>query len=520
MNIIAEKIAHKRKELGITQKELAEKLNVSDKTLSRWETGKQIPDALTVLEIARVLNMTINEIYGIKSKEKNTLDAFVKPQGVIDNRRSFADKTTEPQEDIDCRKNSVDKITEIQEDIDYRSIFTYKIILLISSVLFSIGAGIYSHTGTLWNSMKVGAMALSIASLLVFFVSELTFEEFYGRKLQSDIYKKIHTRWFASVVPLIGFFVGIVIPVLKAPTRTLFNSWDAMFPLLLFQGIVLGTYIKKYFREKEERIETAKMAGVYILAVIGILCSIGFIINVLSNPYRLMGGFVHDLQMEIIWKKLKLFEISAGVSFFGMNVLFSIIKSEIFGKVFKRVVKFVGAGIAGIAMVMVVVIGIINHNLQSKVSYVSGEIAIGELVNHGDNILDWIQECNLKGMEINLLSDSIENPETGEMTTRCLIYMPHGYENTEFDVRYQVGFGKKLLKIEVENTTQTADDNFFFGYIEVAEQVEVSEIRTLLDGESVEYGTSNDFFEVGIVLNGKNVVYGRGEEPKVVNIFE
>ena len=56
MNIIAEKIAHKRKELGITQKELAEKLNVSDKTLSRWETGKQIPDALTVLEIAKALS--------------------------------------------------------------------------------------------------------------------------------------------------------------------------------------------------------------------------------------------------------------------------------------------------------------------------------------------------------------------------------------------------------------------------------------------------------------------------------
>ena len=51
MNIIAENIAHRRKELGITQKELAEKLNVSDKTLSRWETGKQISDALTMLEL-------------------------------------------------------------------------------------------------------------------------------------------------------------------------------------------------------------------------------------------------------------------------------------------------------------------------------------------------------------------------------------------------------------------------------------------------------------------------------------
>ena len=55
MNIIAENIARRRKELGLTQKELAEKLNVSDKTLSRWETDKQVPDALMIPEIAKAV---------------------------------------------------------------------------------------------------------------------------------------------------------------------------------------------------------------------------------------------------------------------------------------------------------------------------------------------------------------------------------------------------------------------------------------------------------------------------------
>ena len=183
-------------------------------------------------------------------------------------------------------------------------------------------------------------------------------------------------------------------------------------------------------------------------------------------------------------------------------------------------VKFVGAGIVGIAMVMVVVIGIINHNLQSKVSYVSGEIAIDELINHGDNIMDWIQECNLKGMEINLLNDYIENSETGEITTRYLIYMPHGYESTELDVRYQIGLKEKMLRIEAENTTQIADDNYYFGYMEIMDNTEGFEVQAFLDGESVEYGTRGDSFEVGIVLNGKSKIYGRGEDPKVFNIFE
>jgi len=75
MNMIADTIARRRKELGLTQKELAERLNVSDKTLSRWETGKQIPDALTLLEIAKALGLSISEMYGI-----NEIDGTPQPQ--------------------------------------------------------------------------------------------------------------------------------------------------------------------------------------------------------------------------------------------------------------------------------------------------------------------------------------------------------------------------------------------------------------------------------------------------------
>lgn len=68
MERIAEKIARRRKEMGMTQKALAEKLHISDKTLSRWETGKQIPDALTLLEIANALEMPITEMYDVQEK--------------------------------------------------------------------------------------------------------------------------------------------------------------------------------------------------------------------------------------------------------------------------------------------------------------------------------------------------------------------------------------------------------------------------------------------------------------------
>ena len=42
---------------GITQKELAEKLNVSDKTISKWETEKGLPDISIVEELAKALHV-------------------------------------------------------------------------------------------------------------------------------------------------------------------------------------------------------------------------------------------------------------------------------------------------------------------------------------------------------------------------------------------------------------------------------------------------------------------------------
>lgn len=44
LNKISNFIKQKRKELGITQDELAEKLFVTEKTISRWETGRGTPD--------------------------------------------------------------------------------------------------------------------------------------------------------------------------------------------------------------------------------------------------------------------------------------------------------------------------------------------------------------------------------------------------------------------------------------------------------------------------------------------
>lgn len=51
-----------RKDKKMTQAQLAEKLNITDRAVSKWETGKSMPDASVMLELCGILDITVNEL--------------------------------------------------------------------------------------------------------------------------------------------------------------------------------------------------------------------------------------------------------------------------------------------------------------------------------------------------------------------------------------------------------------------------------------------------------------------------
>ena len=55
-------IARKRKERNLTQMELAEHLNITDRAVSKWETGKSLPDASIMLALCGMLKITVNDL--------------------------------------------------------------------------------------------------------------------------------------------------------------------------------------------------------------------------------------------------------------------------------------------------------------------------------------------------------------------------------------------------------------------------------------------------------------------------
>ena len=55
-------IASCRKEQGMTQSALSEKLGISDRAVSKWETGKSMPDSGIMLELCELLKINVNEL--------------------------------------------------------------------------------------------------------------------------------------------------------------------------------------------------------------------------------------------------------------------------------------------------------------------------------------------------------------------------------------------------------------------------------------------------------------------------
>ena len=75
-NKIGKFISKKRKEKRITQEQLAEKLNITDRAVSKQKNGICMPDAGDIPELCKILNITINDLFSgevvdMKDNEKN-----------------------------------------------------------------------------------------------------------------------------------------------------------------------------------------------------------------------------------------------------------------------------------------------------------------------------------------------------------------------------------------------------------------------------------------------------------------
>ena len=72
MKSIGETISSLRKKKELTQNELAEKMNVTDKAVSKWERDLSCPDVNTISRLAEVLDVSVEELLNAKEQRKTS----------------------------------------------------------------------------------------------------------------------------------------------------------------------------------------------------------------------------------------------------------------------------------------------------------------------------------------------------------------------------------------------------------------------------------------------------------------
>lgn len=90
-------ISTKRKEKNLTQEELAEKLLITDRAVSKWERGLSLPDADKMLDLCNILDINVNELLigeeNMKDEKKKTDELLLElaKQDELKNKRLITD---------------------------------------------------------------------------------------------------------------------------------------------------------------------------------------------------------------------------------------------------------------------------------------------------------------------------------------------------------------------------------------------------------------------------------------------
>lgn len=314
MNIIAANIARRRKELKMTQKEMAEKLGISDKTISRWETGSQIPDALTIPQIAQVLQMTIDELYG---------------------QENVDDLSSEEQEEVeesDVKQGAAEQFSaqDAKEyaNLQYTKILIFKLALLIGVFLFFIDATmIASNLIFASQTWKLVMIFGFVGILLYFIIIEVVFVEFYKRKELALYYERENVKWMGAALLALNLILSVWMPFLQEVNGFWPFSYAGVTATVIFNLVLLlfGIFYRLRMKKQQFDISLGNWIIPGLIFFMGIIMIIRYMQYASQTSITASAGWYNALYFMIngiagagggyIANKLRMMAVLAGFIF-------------------------------------------------------------------------------------------------------------------------------------------------------------------------------------------------------------
>lgn len=194
-------IKTKRKELGITQDELAEKLFVTEKAISRWETGRGTPDISLLLPLSKELNIDVSELLNGEEnkKNKNDVEQLIKYNEITKaNKYNFQFKLTIFFYILSILSFLFYLRFEYDPNIEV-NYFIRLLIIIIASIFVIIGNKIYSNNYVEKLEDKKKMLKLSQIIVFIYYVILLFNMVVFARYNSIDSYNLIP---FKSIVDI------------------------------------------------------------------------------------------------------------------------------------------------------------------------------------------------------------------------------------------------------------------------------------------------------------------------------
>jgi glycopeptide antibiotics resistance protein/DNA-binding XRE family transcriptional regulator len=201
LNKISNFIKAKRKELGITQDELAEKLFVTEKAISRWETGRGTPDISLLIPLSKELNIDVSELLNGEEnkKSKNDVEQLIEYNEITKaNKYNFQFKLTIFFYILSILSFLFYLRFEYDPNIEV-NYFIRLLIIVIASIFVIIGNKIYSNNYVEKLEDKKKVLKLSHIIVFIYYVILLFNMVVFARYNSIDSYNLIP---FKSIVDI------------------------------------------------------------------------------------------------------------------------------------------------------------------------------------------------------------------------------------------------------------------------------------------------------------------------------
>ncbi|MCH3909023.1 MAG: helix-turn-helix domain-containing protein [Bacilli bacterium] len=246
MEKIAEVIYRKRRELGLTQREFAEMLDVSDKTVSRWETGTTMPDSEQIPLIAAALKIRTDDLF--------------------DGEAAIKEVSKKKEESLG-KNDSLFKILS----------FASFLILIIATILISFS---FAMENDPFGPFMVSGIIVGIVSLAVFVTGDILYCSFYHTRFSQGAFRETDAQFCIIYTSLLVLaFCSSTLVYYFARTHA-----SIVCSILCFAYIAIGFVAWFIFKKAKPFIWKKTHLSVSFLIIAAALDAISLSLAFLSHP--------------------------------------------------------------------------------------------------------------------------------------------------------------------------------------------------------------------------------------------